>query len=534
MQQEPVVTEGEDIRARVSQELPGLDKGGADGLVFASLQDCIHEVLASHDTLTRGYNLAPSRTWLRAKIRPFLVRAIGFFAHWQVQWNLAVARALEQTLKSLEHVEPRVQSLIETRDQRLMDVIEENMRNAQVEQEEVRRRVGLFGLRVRELEEKHRSMQGQMEEFRVRFEQGQEEVRQKEQFLARRLEEEGERLTESVQTLKRDLEERHQNVQEKEQFLARRLEEEGERLTEGARGFTAEMEALLQRHRELFHRYEELRQENILQKRRLDLILTELRRKARLDEDAVQTIAAQGERLLDHTHLLFENRFRGPQEDTRRKQEIYLPVFQSYLHAGAPLLKNGGFVLDLGCGRGEMLEILRGAGIPARGVDVNEDMIHICRQKGLEAIQDDLFHYLASLPDESLAGAISCQVIEHLSAQQNIELLKLLFDKLGWGAKLILETVNPENLLVSSFTFYTDLSHRLKIPAASLSFLAECLGFTILETRYLTPYPEEERFQLLADNDGPVAEKVNENLRRLNTLFFGPRDYALICRKGGE
>ena len=354
MQQEPAVTEGEDIRARVSQELPGLDKGGADGLVFASLQDCIHEVLASHDTLTRSYNLAPSRTWLRAKIRPFLVRAIGFFAHWQVQWNLAVARALEQTLKSLEHVEPRVQSLIGTRDQRLdeleegirglqahverwgaerdqrLDVIEENIRSAQVEQEDVRRRVGLFGLRVRELEEKEerltqslKVLQGAMGELGARFEQGQEEVRQK------------------------------------EEVLARRVEEEGERLTEGARGFTAEMEALLQRHRELFHRYEELRQENILQKRRLDLILTELRRKARLDEDAVRTIAAQGERLLDHAYLLFENRFRGPQEEIRRRREIYLPIFQASFHIDSALLRNSGLVLDLGCGRGEMLEVLR-------------------------------------------------------------------------------------------------------------------------------------------------------------------------------
>jgi 2-polyprenyl-3-methyl-5-hydroxy-6-metoxy-1,4-benzoquinol methylase len=133
----------------------------------------------------------------------------------------------------------------------------------------------------------------------------------------------------------------------------------------------------------------------------------------------------------------FEDRFRGNEEELKERQRTYLQYFQDKEN-----------VLDIGCGRGEFLELLRECGIKARGVDLDLDMVLLCREKGLDVVMDDAFAHLTVLPDDSVGGVFAAQVIEHLHPRRVIELVRLCYRKLVPGGVLILETPNPKCLMV--------------------------------------------------------------------------------------
>jgi len=290
-------------------------------------------------------------------------------------------------------------------------------------------------------------------------------------------------------------------------------------------------EDLAAKHTYLGRRFEEQRQEMILQKRRLELILSELRKKIGGKRESLSKVASQKERLMDHSYFLFENRHRGSLEEIKKRQEIYLPIFEERTATSPSTVGTApSVVLDIGCGRGEFLELLRERGIPAKGIDLNEDMVHVCRERGLDVEQTNALVYLEGQPDESLAGVISCQVIEHLPTTEMIELLKLCYQKLEKGGRAVFETVNPLSLLVSATNFYLDLSHIRQVHPMALQFLAEAIGFINAEIKFLAPYPDELKLQLLSNND-PDVQKLNQNFTRLNDILFGFQDYAVICEK---
>jgi O-antigen chain-terminating methyltransferase len=290
-------------------------------------------------------------------------------------------------------------------------------------------------------------------------------------------------------------------------------------------------EDLATKHVGLGKRLEEQRQEMVLQKRRLDLILSELRKKIGGKRAPLAKVASQKERLMDHSYFLFENRHRGSQEDIKKRQEVYLPIFKE---RAVPTPSTGRtpprVVVDIGCGRGEFLELLREHGIPGKGIDLNEDMVHFCRQRGLDVEQASALAYLERRQGNSLGGVIACQVIEHLPTDEMVELIKLCYDKLEKGGRAVFETVNPLSLVVSATNFYLDLSHVRQIHPIALQFLAEAIGFINTEIRYLAPYPDELKLQLL-HNEDPNVEKLNQNFARLNEILFGYQDYAVICEK---
>lgn len=207
--------------------------------------------------------------------------------------------------------------------------------------------------------------------------------------------------------------------------------------------------------------------------------------------------------------LRFADRFRGSEADIQQRQKIYAARFQA--SAG---------VLDLGCGRGEMLEVLRAAGIPARGVDLNQDSIAVCRSKGLEAEQADLFEYLNALPDASLGGLICCQVVEHLAPQRLPELVRLAHAKLRGGALIAIETPNPECLAIFATHFYIDPTHRHPIPPALASFYLEEAGFGRVEIERLSP----------AIDSMPSLAELPDGFRK---EFFGGLDYVAFAVKLG-
>jgi O-antigen chain-terminating methyltransferase len=215
----------------------------------------------------------------------------------------------------------------------------------------------------------------------------------------------------------------------------------------------------------------------------------------------------------------FEERFRGSEEEIKERQRIYVPYFEGRDN-----------VVDVGCGRGEFLELMREHGIRARGVDLDLDMILLCREKGLDVSADDAFAYLGALPDDSLGGVFAGQVIEHLHPLRVIELVHLCHRKLGPGGVLILETPNPKCLMVFADTFYKDPSHVQPAHPDTMQFLFEALSFHQVELRFLGPVDPFMRIPLL-QVPGAALEQFNEGIARLNTLLYGFQDYAVIGRK---
>jgi O-antigen chain-terminating methyltransferase len=226
------------------------------------------------------------------------------------------------------------------------------------------------------------------------------------------------------------------------------------------------------------------------------------------------------------SYLAFEDLHRGTREEIKRRQGVYLPYFREAAAAESP-------VLDLGCGRGEFLELCREHGVPARGVDVNPEMAAFCRELGLEAIEADALEHLRGLPENSLGGILLSQVIEHLTLDQLMELTALCASRLKPGAALIAETVNPQSLATFAGAFYLDLTHIKPIHPEAARFLWRAQGLGQVEVVYLSPVPAEHKLEPAPGGEAgaDLAGAFNRNVKRLNELIYGPQDYAVVGRK---
>jgi SAM-dependent methyltransferase len=209
-------------------------------------------------------------------------------------------------------------------------------------------------------------------------------------------------------------------------------------------------------------------------------------------------------------YFAFESRMRGSTESIRDRQRPYVDGFRE----AAP-------VLDVGCGRGEFLMLLRDAGVEARGVDLDADMVAYARGEGLDVEQADAVEHLQGLEDGSLGGIFAAQLVEHLPAQTLVRLLELAAVKLRPGGVLVAETINPLSPLALR-NYYADLTHAQPLVPETLELLARQAGFGSVELRYLNA-PEER----LVEPDDPV---IAANVSRLNELLFGPLDYAIVAR----
>jgi O-antigen chain-terminating methyltransferase len=207
---------------------------------------------------------------------------------------------------------------------------------------------------------------------------------------------------------------------------------------------------------------------------------------------------------------VFEQNFRGPENLIKERQRAYLPDVQNAFAA------HGGYVLDIGAGRGEFLELCREVGISAKGVDTNELMVGHCQEKNLDVKKADGTDYLQTIPDESLCALTAFQVIEHITPDQLWKLVQAALVKIKPGGLIVLETVNPESFY-SFKNFYLDLTHQKPIPPATLHFLLEAAGFRKVEVRFSSPLPKN--VQLNGDD---------EYTRKLNEILFGSQDYAVL------
>jgi len=200
----------------------------------------------------------------------------------------------------------------------------------------------------------------------------------------------------------------------------------------------------------------------------------------------------------------FAERFRGNEDYVKKNIQFYRSRFEGR----AP-------VLDLGCGRGEFLELMRDAGIEARGIDLSEESIARCRQKGLQVEQADLHAYLSDLPDRSLGGIFCSQVIEHLDPASLPGIIKLAADKLSRDGLLALETPNPECLAIFASHFYLDPTHTRPVPHPLAAFYMEESGLGQIEVQRLSPAVESM----------PALASLPEDFRN---AFFGGLDYAIF------
>ncbi len=220
----------------------------------------------------------------------------------------------------------------------------------------------------------------------------------------------------------------------------------------------------------------------------------------------------------DWRYTRFENRHRGAEAEVRAQLERYLPFFRP-----------GGEILDLGCGRGEFLELLRRQGFRGSGVDLNTQMIGACLDKGLDARKADLLEALAERADASLDGIFSAQVIEHLSPAVLNRLVDTAYAKLAPGGVLILETINPTSIHALVHAYYMDMSHRSPVHPEALRFLMEAAGFDSVEVVF-SGNIQSERLRALPGTDAS-STILNDNIDRLNGLLYGDPNYAAVGRK---
>jgi 2-polyprenyl-3-methyl-5-hydroxy-6-metoxy-1,4-benzoquinol methylase len=216
----------------------------------------------------------------------------------------------------------------------------------------------------------------------------------------------------------------------------------------------------------------------------------------------------------DRFYTAFEDRFRGSMEDIKSRLQVYLPYVQR-----AIVETQTNRVLDIGCGRGEWLELLQAQNISAVGVDMNTDMVRKCNSRGLEAHCADAITYLRAMPKASVAVVTGFHIIEHLPFPTMIAMIDAAFEALCENGIVIFETPNPENLNVGACTFYYDPTHLHPIVPAFAEFTVLQRGFKVAEIVRLHPRHTEQ------------LQDSSEVALRLNEIVYGPQDFAVIAKK---
>ncbi len=254
------------------------------------------------------------------------------------------------------------------------------------------------------------------------------------------------------------------------------------------------------------------------QQRRLTLLLEEARKRLPepIQQDQIECMLAEQDHLLDAFYVGFEDCFRGTREDIKQRMEVYIPIVQDVKAGGesAP-------ILDVGCGRGEWLELLKDIGLTASGIDLNRIMVRQCQETGLEVIEAEAINHLRKLSTNSLGAVTGMHIIEHIPFKQLIMFFDEVLRVLKPGGVAIFESPNPENLITASCNFYYDPTHINPLPPEPIRFVLEIRGFSRVEIKRLHPYPEESRLK-----EGPAAVR-----KIINERFFGEQDYALLAYK---
>lgn len=266
-------------------------------------------------------------------------------------------------------------------------------------------------------------------------------------------------------------------------------------------------------HKQYLHDYSYLKNDLSQQKRLTALFLEEARQRLpeKLNQQQIQNFTNEEQHLLDAFYVAFEEQFRGSWEEVTQKLKVHLPWIES-----AKVGTQESPILDLGCGRGEWLELLKVSGFVARGLDINRVMVEQCQARGLDIVEGDALTYLQSLPTASLGAVTGFHIIEHLPFNLLVKLLNETNRVLTSGGIAIFETPNPDNVLVGSSSFYLDPTHQKPLPSQTIKFVVEFCDFCNVQILNLNL------------SDLPKVSDDSEIAQRFNDYFYGYRDYAVV------
>lgn len=314
-------------------------------------------------------------------------------------------------------------------------------------------------------------------------------------------------LDELIREVRDQVQQHSVNVQRQSETLAAQF---GERATRGEAVLARLIEQLETLAQEMTSKQQQTRAALTIQESRVARLLEETT--ARLpdsfDQEQLQVFADEQQHLRDAHYVSFEDHFRGTREVITERLRVYLPVLES-----AGITRD---ILDIGCGRGEWLQLIKDEGWQGRGVDTNRLMVEQGAERGLEVIEADVIAYLRATPDASLSAITSFHLIEHLPFETLNKFLDEIIRTLKPGGVVILETPNPENVLVGSCHFYLDPTHRNPLPYQTMQYLFETRGLARIEVLKLHAW---ETAQLKGDS---------ELIALINKYFYGPFDYGII------
>lgn len=231
----------------------------------------------------------------------------------------------------------------------------------------------------------------------------------------------------------------------------------------------------------------------------------------------------------DEDYRAFQREFRGDADEIRRRLEAHRELFREV----------PGPVADLGCGRGEFLDLLAAEGIDCIGVEVNDADVQECRARGLEATTADLFDWLQEREPDSLGGIFMAQVIEHIPPPDWSRFISLAATRIAPGGLLAVETINPESLYAMSRAYVLDPTHTRPVPPDLLAFLATRSGFDRVDIRFQAPVPDDARVppideRVVDESSRELVHEINRRLQGVNDLFSAPQEYLLVARRTGS
>ena len=258
---------------------------------------------------------------------------------------------------------------------------------------------------------------------------------------------------------------------------------------------------------------------NILdQQRRILLLLEEVRRRfpEPLSHEQIKSVLKEEDHILDAMYMVFEDQFRGTRAEIKRRLSVYLSHIDKIKSEQGDVS-----ILDVGCGRGEWLELLQENGYRAKGIDINRVALLQCGEYGLDVTESDVIEYLKGLKRGSLDIITGFQILEHLPFKTLIALFDEALVVLKSGGMIIFETPNPANILVSSYDFYRDPSHQKPLHPDTMNFIAESRGF-VRTGSY---------FGLDEGSDLKLIKSTEWMLSDINDYIKAPRDFALIGYK---
>ena len=270
-------------------------------------------------------------------------------------------------------------------------------------------------------------------------------------------------------------------------------------------------------------RFEILLNENTVLRQRLEHSIVETRPVTQTIKTQKSTSVETNNIHNDYLYFPYLNTDRTIESVVKKLIEPYVSFFSK-----STTNKNiaNPFVIDIGCGRGEFLDVCRKSGVPAKGIDINEDMVRHCKAKKHDIVLSDAVSYLKSLENNSVKGIFACHVIEHMRPNQLLEFLRLCSAKLSKGGKLALETPNPTSFFALSM-FYRDFTHKQPIHPKTISFLLEKLLFQDVKVEEIHPTPEKYKLKTISDNN--LLE--NTNIEKLNNTLYGYLDYSVLATK---